>query len=308
MNSDRLANFIIAGVNKAGSTSLFHYLSEHPEVCGSRDKETCYFLPLLYGKTPGPIAEYAAQFTGCNNNKYLMEATPAYFFGKEKIAHAIKETLGPVKVLIILKDPVERLISFYKRKKATFQLPSHIDLKEYVEKCLAKSKHDLEKQEHQIFTGISLGYYDEYINPWFDTFGNQLKVVFFDDLVKHPRNFMKDICSWLEIDDSFYDEYAFTVRNRSLEYRNAPIQKLAVKANKAGQAFWRSNPQIKQRLLTLYYKFNGKPFDKNSINPIVVNFLKKHFKPHNQRLHHILSEQGITKMPEWLAEHELEHA
>jgi hypothetical protein len=58
----KLANLIIAGINKAGSTSLFHYLSAHPDVSGSIDKETCYFLPLLYSESLAPIAEYEAQF------------------------------------------------------------------------------------------------------------------------------------------------------------------------------------------------------------------------------------------------------
>jgi hypothetical protein len=302
MQSQKLANFIIAGVNKAGSTSIFHYLSEHPEVCGSRDKETCYFLPLLYGKQPGPIAHYAEQFSKCSGSPYRMEATPAYIFGKEKIAHAIHKTLGEVKILIILKDPVERLLSFYKRKKATFQLSDKINLQEYVDRCLAKTPAELALHKNQIYT---LGYYDEYIGPWFETFGKNLKVVFFDDLAANPMRFMKDICDWLDIDASFYDQYSFAVKNKSLEYRNASMQRLAVKANKAGQLIWRNNPTLKQRLLSIYYKINGKPYDAENFSPAVIEFLNEHFRPHNQKLEEILRQHGITHMPAWLGAREL---
>ena len=90
----KLPNLIIAGVNKAGSTSLFHYLSQHPEVCGSKDKETCYFLPLLYNESISPITNYEAQFSHCGKSAYRLEATPAYIYGGEKIAAEIKKRLG----------------------------------------------------------------------------------------------------------------------------------------------------------------------------------------------------------------------
>ncbi len=68
--NNKLANLIIAGVNKAGTTSLFYYLSAHPEICGSKDKETCYFLPLLYDQQVAPISEYEKQFSHCESERY----------------------------------------------------------------------------------------------------------------------------------------------------------------------------------------------------------------------------------------------
>jgi hypothetical protein len=229
-----------------------------------------------------------------------MEATPAYIFGKEKIASAIKNTLGPVRILIILKDPVERLVSFYKRKKATLQLDAGITFREYVDRCLAKSPQELSKPENQLYTGISLGYYDEYIEPWIQIFGKDLKIVFFDDLVTDPEKFMEGICDWLGVDPTFYSGYSFTIKNRSLEYRNAPLQKLAVKANLAGKQFWRKNPILKEKLLSLYYRFNGKPFAKEALDPDVIDFLRSHFAMHNARLYQLLKECGMTDMPQWL--------
>lgn len=237
-----------------------------------------------------------------------MEATPAYIFGKEKIAGAIRSTLGPVKILIILKDPVERLLSFYKRKKATLQLDAEITFKQYVEKCLAKSPEELSKLEHQLYTGISLGYYDEYIEPWFNTFGKDLKVVFFDDLVSDPEGFMEGVCQWLGIDGSFYKGYEFNIKNRSLEFRYAPIQRLAVKANNAGRLLWRKNPAFKEKLLSIYYKLNGRPFSRESVDKETLSFLREHFSSHNVRLSRILQTHGISHMPHWLEVSEPVHA
>lgn len=295
-----LANLIIAGVNKAGSTSLFHYLSAHPDISGSRDKETCYFLPLLYNEKMAPISHYEAQFAHCQNQKYRMEATPAYVFGGEKIATEIRNTLGDIKILIILKDPVQRLISFYQRKKATFQLPADMDFNTYVEKCLSKTDHELDQHENQIFTGIYLGQYHRFLEPWIQVYGKNLKLVFFDDLRQNSRAFMTDIAEWLEIDSSFYDTFEFDIKNKSLNYKNRGMHRIAVTANNLGQRFWRSNPHLKKKLLGVYYKLNGTSFRKNEFQPDTIEMLYRYFEPHNQKLAAMLNKYGYNHLPEWL--------
>ena|ERR1051325_529510 len=89
MTQSNLPNFIIAGVNKSGTTSVFQYLHGHPQVCCSLDKETGYFLPLRYNQSLEPIRIYHEQFADCNNKKIITEATPGYFYGGMKLAQGI---------------------------------------------------------------------------------------------------------------------------------------------------------------------------------------------------------------------------
>src|SRR5215470_4775396 len=89
-----LANLIIAGVNRSATTSLFTYLSEHPQVCASTIKETNYFLPVVKESALEPIEAYAEYFKRFKNQKYRMEASPRYIFGGAKIAEAIYRRLG----------------------------------------------------------------------------------------------------------------------------------------------------------------------------------------------------------------------
>lgn len=297
----RVANLIIAGVNKAGSTSLFHYLSSHPQVCGSRDKETCYFLPLLYNGEVAPVSEYEAQFSHCSGNvTYRMEATPAYFYGGRNMASHISASLGDVRIMIILKDPVERLVSFYQRKKTTFQLPSGMTLKDYVNQCLAISGDEILSEENKLFTGIYFGEYHHHLPAWFDVYGSRLKLLFFDDLKKDSRRFMSDISSWLGIDERFYDTYSFDVMNKSHDYKNGILHRAAVAANNAGKRFWRSNPGIKKALMGIYYKLNGTPVQKPGADDETITFLRNYYKPHNEKLRFILEQNGITTLPSWL--------
>ena len=72
---------IIAGVNKAGTTSLFVSLSTHPDVAPSSIKETGYFLPARYGRPLEPSSVWDGYFADAGDRPVHLEATPSYFYG-----------------------------------------------------------------------------------------------------------------------------------------------------------------------------------------------------------------------------------
>ena len=72
---------IIAGVNKAGTTSLFVSLSTHPDVAPSSIKETSYFLPPRYGEPLASASVWEGYFAHAGERAVRLEATPSYFYG-----------------------------------------------------------------------------------------------------------------------------------------------------------------------------------------------------------------------------------
>ncbi len=105
----RLPNLIIAGINKSGTTSIYRYLADHPECCGSKIKETCFYL----GKND-EVSGYEKYFEDCNDEKVVFEATPGYFYCGDTIAYKIKKQIKEVKIIIALRNPTDRLYSYYK--------------------------------------------------------------------------------------------------------------------------------------------------------------------------------------------------
>ena len=84
-----LPNVVIAGAPKCGTTSLFAWLADHPDVCGSNVKEARYFLdpddPLfdeISNFRDHGLAGYEAYFTDCEERKaqVVLEATPVYLY------------------------------------------------------------------------------------------------------------------------------------------------------------------------------------------------------------------------------------
>jgi hypothetical protein len=294
-------NLIISGVNKAGTTSLFMYLSAHPDVCGSRIKETLYFLPLRYGaRELPPIENYLQNFEHCRDATYIMEATAGYYYGRAAVAQAIKDTLGKPKIILIFRDPITRLFSFYKFKKSELELDQSLTFDEYIRQCGDLPPAERVKRENNVYWGVEGGYYTDYLSDWFDIFGDDLKIVFFEHLVRDPKTVMVDICNWLGIEsESFTASLNYSVENKTVYFKNRALQNIALKINWRGETFWRSHPGIKRFLRGIYYSFNGAPHSEE-ISVATRARLEEMFQPYNEKLAVELSRRGYTGLPSWL--------
>jgi hypothetical protein len=303
----KLPNLVIAGVVKAGTTSVYSYLSLHPDICCSTVKETCYFSYYRYGQwdsryknTNNQYQQYQQYFSNCEQQTYVMEATPGYFEGGIKVAQAIKNTLGDnVKIIIILREPVSRLISFFKYKKSMLELDSKISLDEYLRQCEALSPLERIKQENDTYWGIEGGFYVNYLEDWSNVFGESIYLTFFDELIDDPKLFLSKMYNWLEIDDSILEAQELTVENKSLGYKNKYLQQLALLINLKAEKFWRANSSIKSILRDIYHNLNGTPHQEK-ISDQTLNYLQSLYQPYNQKLAVQLLARNYTNLPQWL--------
>lgn len=295
----RLPNLIIAGVTKAGTTSLYSYLRTHPDICASSVKETCYFLPLRYhGEELEPFSSYTRYFAACGHERYVFEATPGYFYGGAALARGIKEALGSINLIFIFRDPVDRFVSFYKYQKSMRHLDQDLSVSDYIALC--QQPFDRFERSNEIYWGIEGGRYDKYIEAWLDTFNqDNIKILFFDQLKEDTRSVLIELATWLDVETAPFQSLQLTVENRSVDYKLGPLHDLALRLNFAAEKFWRANPRLKQTLREFYYALNGKPHDVR-LPKSSRETLTSLFRPHNERFKHILVEQGYTKLPGWL--------
>ena len=111
--------FMIVGAQKCGTTALAHFLSQHPEIGMSSRKEVHLFDAPEYSSdwTPEQIDErYLPFFDHCGGAAIRGEATPIYMF-LPGIAHELKRYNPDLKLIVLLRDPVERAISHYYMEK-----------------------------------------------------------------------------------------------------------------------------------------------------------------------------------------------
>jgi hypothetical protein len=172
----RLPNFLYVGPDKAGSSWLHEMLLKHPDAYLTPAKDL-YFFDRYYDRG---LVWYASQFRDARDETIVGEVCQDYLFHPEAAAR-IHATLGPVKVMVCLRDPVERAWSsyLYMRKHGigpdTFSeaLRSHPELLEH----------------GRYASGL-----DRFLALWPR---EMVHVALFDDLVADPQAFMDSVTDFL---------------------------------------------------------------------------------------------------------------
>jgi len=203
-NSELSPNFFIVGAPKAGTTSLYHYLEAHPQIFMSSVKEPNYFSyqsslnQNLYYKERGinNFEEYISLFEKAGNKKAIGEASVSYLFYPEAAIN-IKNAFPKSRIIIMLRNPVERAISHY---NMDYKL-GYVDL---TFENVIKKKYDsnLNKLYYQQF--IELGLYYNQVKRYIELFGREnVLIIFFEDFKNHAPREVKKIFEFLDVDSGF---------------------------------------------------------------------------------------------------------
>ncbi|MGB3768658.1 MAG: sulfotransferase [Phormidesmis sp.] len=204
-----LPNFLIFGVQKAGTTSVYNYLKQHPQVYTSPIKETEFLSrksarkPELLndedrtGLTKGgrqkivTIERYEALFDAAGEAIALGEASPNYLFAHEQAVPNIQTYIPHAKLIAILRNPVERAYSDYL-----------MSLRQVVgnHKPLAAQVETSRQTSHTLLKGL----YYEGTKHFLDAFGpEQVKIFLFDDLRQSSAELMRELYEFIGVDSSF---------------------------------------------------------------------------------------------------------
>lgn len=123
---NNLPNFLVVGFPKCGSTSLHYFLDVHPEIFMPQQKEIHFFsYPNINLLNKGPkdkhvkklqignIEDYSNLFRASSKSQISGEVSPSYVNYPNNCIPKIKEILGNPKIIIILRDPINRAYSNY---------------------------------------------------------------------------------------------------------------------------------------------------------------------------------------------------
>lgn len=172
-----LPDFLIVGAQKAGTTSLYEYLCEHPSVQPALTKEVHYFdlqfdRGLKWYRAHFPLRSHMA-VASSTARPISGEASPYYLF-HPLVPQRVADTLPSVKLLVVLRDPVERALSHYFHEVRWGHETREIDEALW-------SGDDLVAQEalaiagglqtrsyvHQHYSYLARGRYAEQLRRWF---------------------------------------------------------------------------------------------------------------------------------------------
>lgn len=297
---NKIANLIIAGVSKCGSTSLFAYLAAHPDVCGSNKKETQFFMPLKFGKQLPLLSEYENFFTNCADEKYRLDATPYYLFGGKKIAEAIRDNVNDAKIIFILRNPVTRSYSWYRHCLFNLMIPEKISFTDYFNEAERKIKSDSNVWDNHS-RAIQESDYIGSLPAWFEIFPKEkIKIIFFEHLKQNPRKVMNNLCEWLEIDASKIPDEILKPENTAGNYRFRWFRNLFLWARKNREKLFLKNKWLNKRLKNMEQRLN-KTSRTDKLSDTERIHLEQFFAKQNQELHHFFLSNGYSEFPDWLS-------
>jgi hypothetical protein len=200
MSNDLWPNLFIVGAAKAGTTSLYHYLAQHPDIYMAPVKEPHFFsrirpAPELEAFFPhvSDEAVYLALFANAHAESVRGEASTSYLSHPD-VADAIWQKRPEAKIVIMLRDPVERAYSNYWN-----------DVREGIEHRSFAAAVSEELAEPPGAWGVSSlyvdgGLYADRVEHYLDKFGGNVLVLFFEEFVRDIPHTLEGVFAFLEVD------------------------------------------------------------------------------------------------------------
>ena len=232
MRQPALPNFFVVGTGKAGTTSLYRYLKQHPQIYMSPVKEPGYFAseiragdisaamqgPLRRqsrelsrylddGKPVKPLGwlvsdweDYLRLFHNVRQEKAIGEASAAYLWS-ETAAGNIHAVIPEAKIIMILRDPADRAFSQYLHQLAAGLTRS--SFREHVEVCLRGAGRKL----GIYYPFLEVGLYYQQVKRYLDLFPqDRVRVYWYEEAWRQPSLLLTDLFQFLSVDPAFHPD------------------------------------------------------------------------------------------------------
>jgi hypothetical protein len=243
---------IIGGSTKCATTSVFNYFQFHPDVCPCVMKESRYFLESGYvmnarERDHSSVPSFGALFKGCSDGQVRLEATPDYLYSASAMER-IKSELEHIKVVFILRDPVDRLISWHRFALLNGMVDREISFDRFVE--MQVTEPDAGTPQH--LRALVQGRYSGFIENYISRFGrSSVLICYYEDLKTDPRKFCSEISVFADVDPGYFSNYKFEVHNKSVSVKSVKAHQYFRKVRRAVRPLTRMFPDFIREKLKL---------------------------------------------------------
>lgn len=289
-----LPDFFLIGAAKAGTTALFYYLKQHPAIYACPLLEPNYFA--LQGQKPafsGPgdkeavnqhsitdLESYELLFQDVAIEQVAGEVSPLYLYHPET-AHRISQQVPMAKLIVILRDPVERAYSSFLHLRRDGREPC-----EFFEDALAEEDRRIAAGWEHLWHYKAMGFYAEQLERYLTHFSrSQMLILLHDDFKRRPVETLQQIFAFLGIDTSFEPDMSRRL-NQSGIPKMQLLQQMVSSRGMAKRMLARVLPEtIKSRLVTQVQQWN---LEKPTMKPAIKKALRSEYQSDVLRLQKML--------------------
>ena len=285
-------NFFILGAAKCGTTSLYEYLGQHPDVYLSEPKEPTFF-DMEYEK--GLPYYWSKYFKNWNGETAVGEARPINLF-LPFVATRIRESVPDARLIVILRNPVERAMSSWwmdrchGQERLSFPDAMRVNLENlHVGNVFEGDEgfmrwksvvSPLDLRTRSIRTYLEIGYYAQQLKRYRSLFPeSQLKVVLFDDLRRDAPAVVRELWEFLRVDRTVPLGELLPV-NVGITRQMLPIVKFARRTG--------INDMLPKRIGARVHYLTSVIGSKPKMDPATRRGLVEHYEPQVRELEELL--------------------
>ncbi len=293
--STKRPNFLIVGAARSGTTSLYNYLKQHPDIYMPKHKEPLFMTSEIYANLSErdprrhlnddakvyTYEDYLCLFADAMNEKMLGEASATYLYYYESAIPKIKYYLDDPKIIIMLRDPVARAYSSYGNIVRDGAESCSFD--EFLE------QEETRKRENWDILNmpVSNGLYFAQVKAYLDNF-TDVRVIIFDDFKKDTFTVTRETYAFLGVDSQFTPD-VHEAFNQSVRSKYKLIEYLLNKDNPLKRAVRPMLQRLVSRRTTEKIGRRLREGTSDQMNPNTKAFLKQVFHDDILRLQDLLS-------------------
>ena len=199
-----LPNLLIVGAAKSGTTSLHNYLKQHPDIFMSNHKEPHFLINNEIGVNRIPkginnLQDYSNLFSNGVSYKYRGESSAMYLQFPEIAIKNIDRYLNEdVKIIIMLRNPIERAFSGYQHVKR-YNLDEDLDFEDAIE--ISEQRYFTNNNITPASRYIHIGMYNEFVRKFKTKFKTNVHIIIYKDFINNTNQELSRLFSFLGIKD-----------------------------------------------------------------------------------------------------------
>ena len=291
MAAPRYPDFLIVGAPRCGTTFMYRYLNEHPQIYMSPTKEPQHFATDLdsgsYLDSVSFLRDgdaYKALFAGARADQLAGEASTWHLYSQEAAAN-IKVANPDARIIIMLRDPVEMLYSLHGRRL----YGGSEDLRSFADALDAEADRRQGRRipprarNVQALLYRDVGRYSEQVKRYLDLFGpDRVHIVVFEDFRADPAGAYRRTLEFLGVDPDF--RAGFGAVNEGAARRSWRLQQLLLSPRVIRFARFVFPAPVRPLVGRVWDAINSREQRRSPLDPVVAARLRAELRPDVDRL------------------------
>ena len=271
--------FFIVGAPKAGTTSLYHYLRQHPQLFLPEQKELNFFASDLF---PEYIDEavYLDLFAKADPRQQAGEASVWYLYSRAA-AENIHRFDPRAKIIIMLRDPVEMLYSLHSQHYFQGMEPN-ADFRSAL--AVSEQRETEPEKSAPLLRYRAVGRYSEQVVRYLERFGKErVHIILYDDFKADTLESYRSTLDFLGVDPEFTPD--LQIHNPNKSPRSRLLRSLSQLPPGLLQPLRRIIPfSLRRRLITLVTRLNIRHETRPPLDAALARSLRQELAPDVRRL------------------------